>query len=149
MGAICTSSKYRADVARVIEIRDLPDYVHDALVAAAEAPGLSLTRYPLRELDHIAKRAELVRHNAAVIRQTQAQAQAQAQTQAQTQTQTQIRLRLRHRLRSDPGQGAWRRRSQHPAERPARGPRNSPSQTDPANHTSLALILWMYVRSDR
>ncbi len=56
---------------RVIQIRDVPDDVHDALVAAAEAQGLSLTRYTLRELEHIAKRAQTVRHNASVILETQ------------------------------------------------------------------------------
>jgi hypothetical protein len=34
--------------------------------------GLSLTRFMLRELEHLAKRSQLVRENAAVIRQTQA-----------------------------------------------------------------------------
>lgn len=56
----------------VIQIRDVPDDVHEALVGAAEAQGLSLTRYLRRELEHLAKRAQTVRDNAAVIRQTQA-----------------------------------------------------------------------------
>lgn len=56
---------------RVIQIRDVPDNVHDALTDAAEAEGLSLTRYMLRELEHLAKRAQAVHANAAVIRQTQ------------------------------------------------------------------------------
>ena len=65
-------SMYRERMSRVIQIRDVPDDVHDALVAAAEAQGLSLTRYTLRELEHIAKRAQTVRYNASVIRDTQA-----------------------------------------------------------------------------
>ena len=61
-----------ATMSRVIQIRDVPDDVHDALADAAEAQGLSLTRYMLRELEHLAKRAQAVRANAAVIRETQA-----------------------------------------------------------------------------
>jgi hypothetical protein len=34
---------------RVIQIRDVPDDVHDALTDAAVAQGLSLTRYMLRD----------------------------------------------------------------------------------------------------
>jgi uncharacterized protein (DUF1778 family) len=59
-------------VPRVIQIRDVPDDVHDALTGAAEAQGLSLTRYMLRELEHLARRAQAVHANGAVIRQTQA-----------------------------------------------------------------------------
>jgi uncharacterized protein (DUF1778 family) len=59
-------------MSRVIQIRDVPDDVHEALAQAAAAEGLSLTRYMVRELEHLAKRAQMVRANAAVIRQTQA-----------------------------------------------------------------------------
>ncbi len=59
-------------MARVIVIGDVPDDVHRALVGAAEAQGLSLTRYLLRELEALARRAQIVHDNAAVIRQTQA-----------------------------------------------------------------------------
>ncbi len=55
----------------MIQIRDVPDDVHDALADAAAAQGLSLTRYMLRELEQLAKRAQIVRDNAAVIRRTQ------------------------------------------------------------------------------
>ena len=58
-------------MSKVIHIRDVPDDVHDALVRAAESQGLSLTRYMLRELEHLAKRAQIVRDNAEVIRRTQ------------------------------------------------------------------------------
>ena len=61
-----------ATMSRVIQIRDVHDDVHAALADAAEAQGLSLTRYMLRELEHLAKRAQAVHANAAVIRQTQA-----------------------------------------------------------------------------
>lgn len=61
-----------ANMPRVIQIRDVPDEVHEALTVAAEAQGLSLTRYMLRELEHLAKRSETVHANADVIRQTQA-----------------------------------------------------------------------------
>lgn len=57
---------------RVIQIRDVPDDVHQALVEAAGARGLSLTKYMLLELNHLARQAEIVRRNAAVTRDTQA-----------------------------------------------------------------------------
>jgi uncharacterized protein (DUF1778 family) len=69
---MCTHRDIVAGMSRVIQIRDVPDDVHDALVEAAEAQGLSLTRYMLRELEHLAGRAQAVHTNAAVIRQTQA-----------------------------------------------------------------------------
>ena len=59
-------------MSRVIQIRGVPDDVHDGLVDAAAAQGLSLTRYLVRELEHLARRAQMVDANAAVIRQTQA-----------------------------------------------------------------------------
>lgn len=58
-------------MARVIQIRDVPDDVHEALREAAEARGSSLTKYLLRELEHVAKRAEVVAHNAAVVHEAQ------------------------------------------------------------------------------
>ncbi len=54
-----------------MQIRDVPDDVHDALTEAARAEGLSLTRYLLRELEQVARRAQIVRSNAAVVRRTQ------------------------------------------------------------------------------
>lgn len=65
-----------AAMARVIQIRDVPDDVHEALAEAAAAEGLSLTRYMVRELEHLARRAQVVHANAAVVRQTQAQVRA-------------------------------------------------------------------------
>jgi uncharacterized protein (DUF1778 family) len=59
-------------VARVIQIRDVPDDVHEALAKAAEAEKLSLNRYVLRELEHLARRAEVVELNARVIAETRA-----------------------------------------------------------------------------
>ena len=59
-------------MARVIQIRNVPDEVHDALVDAADAQGLSLTRYMVRELERLAQRERMVRHNVAVARETQA-----------------------------------------------------------------------------
>lgn len=63
-------------MSRVIQVRDVPDEVHDALTVAAQAQGVSLTRYVLRELEHLAGRAQVVRDNAATVRQTQAGARA-------------------------------------------------------------------------
>lgn len=59
-------------MARVIQIRDVPDDVHEALAKAAEAEKLSLNRYVLRELEHLARRAEVVELNARVITETRA-----------------------------------------------------------------------------
>ena len=56
---------------RVIQIRDVPDDVRDALAEAARAEGLSLSGYARRELEHVARRAQRVRDNAAVIERTQ------------------------------------------------------------------------------
>lgn len=56
---------------KVIQIRDVPDDVHEELVAAAAAEGLSLTRYLLRELERTTRRAQLLSHNDSVIRRTQ------------------------------------------------------------------------------
>jgi plasmid stability protein len=62
---------------KVIQIRDVPDDVHQALSQAASAQGLSLTRYMLRELEQVTHRAQVVRANAAVARQTQAEVRGQ------------------------------------------------------------------------
>lgn len=58
-------------MSKVMQIRGVPEDVHDALVDAAEAQGLSLTKYVVRELERVARRAQAVRDNAAVIRRTQ------------------------------------------------------------------------------
>ena len=65
-------------MSRVIQIRDVPDEVHAALAEAAEAEGLSLTRYMLRELEHLSKRAQVVRDNTSVIRRTQGRVRSTA-----------------------------------------------------------------------
>ncbi len=64
---------YDGLVSKVIQIRNVPDEVRDALAGAAESEGLSLTGYVRRELEHLARRAQTVRNNAAVVRQTQNQ----------------------------------------------------------------------------
>lgn len=72
MGATCIHSGSLVHMSRVIQIRDVPDDVHDALRAAAQARGLSLTRYVLSELRQLADRAHVVHDNATLIRDTQA-----------------------------------------------------------------------------
>ena len=57
---------------KVIQIRDVPDEVHDTLARAAEAEGLSLTRFMLREMEQLARRSRARHHNVALIRETQA-----------------------------------------------------------------------------
>lgn len=58
-------------MSKVIQVRDVPDRVHAALVEAAEAQGLSLTSYLQRELTDLADRGASIRHNLEVIRAAQ------------------------------------------------------------------------------
>lgn len=60
-------------MSKVLQIRDVPDDIHQALTEAAKAQGLSLTRYVLRELENLARRAQVVRDNSNVIRRTQSE----------------------------------------------------------------------------
>ena len=64
---------YDRAVSRVIQIRDVPDDVHEELRAAAEARGQSLTRYALAALEDAARRQRSVAHNAEVIRRAKAE----------------------------------------------------------------------------
>jgi hypothetical protein len=63
-------------VSKVIQIRDVPDDVHDALAAAARDEGLSLSGYARRELDQIARRSQRMRQNIEIMRRTQQQVAA-------------------------------------------------------------------------
>lgn len=63
---------YDEAMSHVIQIRDVPDDVHEALREAAEARGLSLTRFMLGEMERIARTSRAVRDNEAVIRRTRA-----------------------------------------------------------------------------
>ncbi|HLR96511.1 MAG TPA: hypothetical protein VK053_18445 [Jiangellaceae bacterium] len=65
-------------MAKVMQIRDVPDDVHDALVESARAEGLSLTKYMLRELEHLARLPQIARANSAAIRRTQEKVQGPA-----------------------------------------------------------------------
>lgn len=62
-------------MSKVMQIRDVPDEVHEALAGAAMAEGLSLTKYMLRELKQLANRERFVQNNTAVIRRTQSSVQ--------------------------------------------------------------------------
>ncbi|HEX2297565.1 MAG TPA: hypothetical protein VHH34_03430 [Pseudonocardiaceae bacterium] len=42
-------------MSKVIQIRDVPDDVHAALSRQAEAAGLSLSRFALRELEQLSR----------------------------------------------------------------------------------------------
>ena len=44
-------------MSKVIQVRDVPDDVHEALVRQAKAEGLSLNQFVLREYEKIARRA--------------------------------------------------------------------------------------------
>jgi len=65
-------------MSKVMQIRGVPDDVHDALAEAARAQGLSLTKYVLRELEQLAHRPQVVRDNAAAVRRTQQRVQGEA-----------------------------------------------------------------------
>jgi hypothetical protein len=65
-------------MSKVIQIREVPDDVHDALLAAAKDQGMSLTRYLQRELAQVARRATVVAANAEVVRETQAEVRGTA-----------------------------------------------------------------------
>jgi hypothetical protein len=56
---------------KIIQLRDVPAEVHDALTREAEAAGLSLNRYVIRELANIAKRSEQVHHNRVLLEAAQ------------------------------------------------------------------------------
>lgn len=58
---------------RVIQIRDVPDHVHDELRAVAREEGLSLTRFVRRELEQVAARRRRAEHNARVLLDAQEQ----------------------------------------------------------------------------
>lgn len=60
-------------MARVIQIRDVPDNVHDELSAVAREEGLSLTRFVRRELEQVAARRRRAEHNTRVLRDAQDQ----------------------------------------------------------------------------
>lgn len=62
---------YDSTMSKVVQIRDVPDEVHDALAKIARAQGVSLTRYLQGELEHLAMRNRVVEHNASTIRATQ------------------------------------------------------------------------------
>ena len=64
---------YDRAVSRVVQIRDVPDDVHEELRAAAEARGQSLTRYALAALEDAVRRQRSVAHNAEVIRRAEAE----------------------------------------------------------------------------
>jgi hypothetical protein len=49
---------------RTIQVRDVPDAVHDELTRQAAAEGLSLSRFVARELDRVARRSR----NAEILR---------------------------------------------------------------------------------
>lgn len=78
LGATCTQRPYDGRMTKVMQIRDVPDEVHEALVEAARAEGLSLTKYMVRELEHLAQVPQIARHNRAVIRRTQEKVQGRA-----------------------------------------------------------------------
>lgn len=65
--------RYPGAMSRVIQIRDVPEDVHDDLTRAAAARGVSLTKYLVGELAHLAAQDRLARHNAQVIGRTRGQ----------------------------------------------------------------------------
>ena len=76
------TAPYDQAVPRVIQIRDVPDDVHEELRAAAEARGQSLTRYALAALEEAVRRQRTVAHNAEVIRRAKAEIAAEVPREA-------------------------------------------------------------------
>ncbi len=69
-------------MSRVIQIRDVPDDVHEELRAAAEARGQSLTRFALAALEEAVRRQRSVAHNSEVIRRAKAEIGAEVPREA-------------------------------------------------------------------
>jgi hypothetical protein len=65
--AWCTQSAYAEQMSKVIQIRDVSDAVHDRLAEAARQRGVSLTKYLQQELEELARRAEMLENNRAVL----------------------------------------------------------------------------------
>ena len=79
---IAPTAPYDEEVSRVIQIRDVPDDMHEELRAAAEARGQSLTRYALAALEEAVRRHRSVAHNAEVIRRAKAEIAAEVPREA-------------------------------------------------------------------
>jgi antitoxin FitA len=56
---MCTTCKYVGNMAKMIQIRNVPDSLHRGLKARAAMAGMSLSDYLLRELREIAERPTL------------------------------------------------------------------------------------------
>lgn len=69
---------YHRVMCKVIQIRGVPDDVHEALAKSARAEGLSLTKYLLRELEHLSRLPQVARDNTAAIRRTQEKVRGRA-----------------------------------------------------------------------
>ena len=50
---------YAEDMAKMIQVRDVPDNVHGILKARAAREGMSLSAFIKRELEHIAERPSM------------------------------------------------------------------------------------------
>lgn len=57
---------------KTVQIRGVPDEVHNTLFEEAQTQGLSLSGYLRRELESLARRAQALHHNDAVIREARA-----------------------------------------------------------------------------
>ena len=79
---IAPARPYDPVVSRVIQIRDVPDDVHEELRAAAEARGQSLTRFALAALEEAVRRQRSVAHNSEVIRRAKAEIAAEVPREA-------------------------------------------------------------------
>ena len=79
---VAPTRPYDPVVPRVIQIRDVPDDVHEELRAAAEARGQSLTRFALAALEEAVRRQRSVAHNSEVIRRAKAEIAAEVPREA-------------------------------------------------------------------
>ncbi len=60
-------------MAKIIQIRNVPDDLHDALAAAARSEGISLSRFAQRELAGAVRRRRAIEQNMARIRRARLQ----------------------------------------------------------------------------
>jgi len=56
---MCTTCKYAQNMARMIQVRNVPEGLHRSLKARAASAGMSLSDYLLGELREIAERPTL------------------------------------------------------------------------------------------
>jgi plasmid stability protein len=69
MGASCTHGLGMIQtMGKVVHVRDVPDEVHEKLSGLAGEHGLSLSAFMRKEMEHMARRAEVAQRNTEIIK---------------------------------------------------------------------------------